>query len=93
MIYPNLSVNDAGHLVFAGFDTAELAQQYGTALMLLDEQAIRARCQTYLKAMADHLPAGSMPLYASKALSFKRIYEIMKEEGMGIDVVSSFMIS
>jgi len=89
MIYPNLSVNDAGHLVFAGYDTTDLAAQYGTALMLLDEQAIRARCQTYIKAMADHLPAGSMPLYASKALSFKRIYEIMKEEGMGIDVVSS----
>ena len=39
--------------------------------------------------MFDSLPAGSMPLYASKALSFKRIYEIMREENMGIDVVSS----
>ena len=28
-------------------------------------------------------------LYASKAASYKRIYEIMAEEGMGIDVVSS----
>ena len=89
MLYDNLSVNAAGHLVFAGYDTTELAAQYGTALMLLDEQAIRSRCRTYLSAMAEHLPAGSMPLYASKALSFKRMYEIMKEEGMGIDVVSS----
>ena len=89
MLYDNLSVNEAGHLVFAGYDTTELAAQYGTALMLLDEQAIRSRCRTYLSAMAAHLPAGSMPLYARKALSFKRIYEIMKEEGMGIDVVSS----
>jgi diaminopimelate decarboxylase len=31
----------------------------------------------------------AIPLYASKANSFKRIYEIMTEEGMGIDVVSS----
>ena len=89
MLYKNLSVNDAGHLCFAGFDTTELAREYGTALMLMDENAIRSRCQEYKKAMADFLPAGSMPLYASKALSFKRIYEIMKEEGMGIDVVSS----
>ncbi len=29
-----------------------------------------------------------MPLYASKAASFKKMYEIVKEEGMGIDVVS-----
>ncbi len=89
MLYDNLSVNEAGHLLFAGYDTTELAAQYGTALMLLDEGAIRNRCRTYLNAMAAHLPAGSMPLYASKALSFKRMYEIMKEEGMGIDVVSS----
>ena len=89
MIYSNLTVNPAGHLVFAGYDTVELAAEYGTPLMLLDEQAIRARCRVYKAAMAEHLPAGSMPLYASKALSFKRMYEIMKEEGMGIDVVSS----
>ena len=36
MLYDNLSVNAAGHLVFAGYDTTELAAQYGTALMLLD---------------------------------------------------------
>jgi len=89
MIYQNLSINEAGHLVFAGLDTTELAAQYGTALMVMDEAVIRNRCRTYKQAMTDSLPAGSMPLYASKALSFKRMYEIMKEEGMGIDVVSS----
>ncbi|MBQ6823586.1 MAG: diaminopimelate decarboxylase, partial [Clostridia bacterium] len=31
----------------------------------------------------------SKPLYASKAISFLRIYEIARVEGMGIDVVSS----
>ena len=81
MLYDNLSVNEAGHLVFAGYDTAELANEHGTSLMLLDESAIRNRCREYISAMAEHLPAGSMPLYASKALSFKRMYEIMKEEG------------
>lgn len=89
MLYQNLSVNETGHLCFAGLDTTELAAQYGTALMLMDENAIRSRCREYKKAMAEYLPAGSMPLYASKALSFKRMYEIMREEGMGIDVVSS----
>ena len=42
MLYKNLSVNDAGHLCFAGFDTTLLAQEYGTALMLMDEGAIRS---------------------------------------------------
>lgn len=88
MLYPNLSVNEHGHLVFAGQDICDLAQQYGTDLMLVDEDLIRERCREYIQAMDDFLPAGSHPLYARKVLCFKGIYEIMKEEGMGIDVVS-----
>ena len=89
MLYRHLAVNEAGHLTFGGYDTTELAAQYGTPAMVMDEAVIRARCREYKQAMADYLPAGSMPLFASKALSFKRIYQIMTEEGMGIDVVSS----
>ncbi|MBE6916456.1 MAG: diaminopimelate decarboxylase [Ruminococcaceae bacterium] len=88
MLYKNLSINEEGHLLFAGHDTVALAKQFGTPAMLIDEDRIRTRCRTYMDAMARYLPAGSRPLYASKALSIKRLYEIMKEEGMGIDVVS-----
>lgn len=88
MIYNDLSVSPEGHLMFAGCDTVALAQTYGTPLLVMDENRIRSRCRAYKKAMADYLPAGSRPLYASKALSMKRIYEIMRQEDMGIDVVS-----
>ena len=89
MLYKTLAINEADHLTFAGYDTTALAKQYGTPLMLVDEATIRGRCREYKKAMADYLPAGSKPSYASKALSIKRIYEIMREEDMGVDVVSS----
>lgn len=88
MIYENLSVSPEGHLLFAGYDTLELAKTFGTALFVMDEERIRQRCREYTKAMADFLPAGSRPLYASKAMSIKRIYEIMAQEDMGVDVVS-----
>ena len=88
MIYNNLAINDAGHLTFAGHDTADLAARYGTPLLVMDEALVRSRCREYISAMASYLPAGSRPLYASKALSMKRMYEIMTEEGMGVDVVS-----
>ena len=88
MLYENLSISPEGHLVFAGYDTLELAQQYGTALFVMDENRIRQRCREYQQAMARFMPAGSRPLYASKAMSIKRIYEIMTEENMGVDVVS-----
>ena len=76
MLYKNLSINGEGHLTFAGHDTVALAKQFGTPAMLIDEDMIRTRCRTYIDAMARHLPAGSKPLYASKALSIKRLYEM-----------------
>ena len=76
------------HLTFAGRDVTELTEKYGTPLYLMDEGKIRSNCRTYKKAMAEHFGDGSFPVFASKAACFKRIYEIMKEENMGIDLVS-----
>ncbi len=87
-ICENLSRDDSGELLFAGSSVSALARQYGTPLYLYDEERIRERCRTYKKAMNAAFGSRQKVLYASKAASFKRIYEIMKEEGMGIDVVS-----
>ena len=89
MLCPNLSINEKGHLCLNGMDTVALAEQYGTPLYLMDEDRIRERCRTYITAMKEAFGEASCPLYASKAASFRQIYRIMKEEGMGIDVVSS----
>ena len=87
-ICENITVNDEGHLCFAGRDTAELAAEFKTPLYLLDEDRIRHNCRVYKAAMDRHFSPGSRPLYASKAASFKEIYRIMSDEGMGVDVVS-----
>lgn len=89
MLHDNLAVNERSHLTIAGADTTELADRYGTPLYVMDEARIRANMQTYIGAMQKHFGEGSRPLFASKALSCKRIYEIAREEGMGIDVVSA----
>ena len=88
MICDNISVNEKGHLTFAGHDTVELAEKYGTPLYLMDEDKIREHVRAYKTAMAEYFPAGSMPEFASKAFSCKQIYRIMAEEGIDIDVVS-----
>ncbi len=88
MICPNLSVREDGQLLFAGQDTAALAAAYGTPLYLMDEDRIRERCRTYVTAASEAFDGNARVLYASKAASFKRMYEIMREEGMGVDVVS-----
>lgn len=88
MICDNISVNEKGHLTFAGYDTVDLAEKYGTPLYLMDEDKIREHVRAYKTAMAEYFPAGSMPEFASKAFSCKQIYRIMAEEGIDIDVVS-----
>jgi len=86
-IVDNLSVNDKGNLTFAGVDTVELAKKYKTPLYLMDEDKIREKCRAYKKALTTYFNCAEV-LYASKAASFKHIYEIVNDENMSVDVVS-----
>ncbi len=89
MICDNISINEAGHLCFAGQDTVELASQYGTPLYLMDADRIRHNCRTYISAMQQAYGDNFEVIYAGKAASFKQMYRIMKEEGMCVDSVSA----
>ena len=89
MICENISRAADGELTFAGVALSPLAKKYGTPLYLYDEDRIRNRCRTYLGAIERAFGARGKALYASKAACFTRLYKIMAEEGMGIDVVSS----
>lgn len=89
MLCSNIGINESGHLTFAGEDTVRLAAHYKTPLYLMDEDRIRENCRLYKAAMQRAFGEGSFPLYASKAASFKRMYVIMHEENMAIDVVSA----
>lgn len=88
MLQSNHSVNAAGHFCVAGVDTVALAGAYGTPLYVMDEALIRAGMRRIADAMARYLPAGSMPFFASKAMSCKELYRIAADEGIGVDVVS-----
>ena len=89
IICENISVNEAGILCFAGQSTLSLAQQYGTPLYLMDEDRIRNRMRVYADGMQKAFGEYGHVLYASKAASFKRLYEIAAEEQIGVDVVSA----
>lgn len=88
MLHSNLNVNDNGNLEFAGVDCTKLAKEYKTPLYVIDEERIRHKCRAYISAMNKHFDGNCETLYASKALSFKDIYKIVKSEGLSIDVVS-----
>lgn len=83
-----LRINDRGNLEIGGCDLTDLAGEFGTPAYVMDENEIRKNCRIYLHSMEEHYNGNGMVLYASKALSCKAVYRIMKEEGMGVDVVS-----
>lgn len=89
LICDNLSVTaDGKNLLFAGRLPRQLMDTYGSGLYVMDEARIRYNARQYVDAMREHFGADSYPLYASKAASFKQMYRIVGEEGMGVDVVS-----
>ncbi len=89
MLHTNLSVNEKNHLTIADADTADLAKEYGTPLMALDEERIKSNMLAYVDAMKKHFGIDAVPFYASKAFSCKYLYRLARETGMGIDIVSS----
>lgn len=88
MLYESLEVKN-GILNFAGHDLTALAKKYGTPLYVMSERVIREKCQSYRTSLNECRCPDSSAVYASKACSFKAIYRIIGEEGLGADVVSS----
>lgn len=84
----NLSVNEKGHLTAGGIDTVELAEKYGTPLYVMDEQLIRKSCKSFKSSIDRFYGGNGLVCYASKAFCCKEMCRIMKEEGIGLDVVS-----
>lgn len=88
MLYPDLAVNEQGHLTIAGHDAVSLAEEYKTALFVMNVDKFRQNCRVYTDTMRECFGDDALPLYASKALCFTGIYRLVNECGMGTDIVS-----
>ena len=88
MLCDNITRDESGALCFAGQRVADLADRWGTPLYLMDEDRLRRNCRMYRDAFRAAFGDGALPLYASKAASFRRLIGIVGEEGLGLDVVS-----
>lgn len=84
----SLGSNEKGHLTVSGVDTVELVKEYGTPLYVMDERTIRGHCRTFQKSIEDNYGGNGLTVYASKAFNCKEMCRIIKDEGLGIDVVS-----
>ena len=70
-----------------GCDLAELAAEYGTPLLVMDEANIRARCRAYRDSFESRYDNATV-VYASKAFISVAMCQLVAEEGLSIDVSS-----
>ncbi len=82
-----MKVNEQDHLEIAGVDTIDLANKYGTPLLIYDVATIRKNIQTYKEALKTYRQNAEIS-YASKAFASVAMYQVIKQENISIDVVS-----
>lgn len=81
-------LNDAGHLMIGGCDSIELAQEYGTPLVVYDVSQIRQQIRSFRRVFdANHVNYAVS--YASKAFAAIAMYQVAAAEGAHVDVVSA----
>src|SRR5579885_1891302 len=79
--------NDRRHLVIGGCDVVDLVAEYGSPLYVYDEATVRAQARRYVEGLKAAAP-DSLVIYASKAFANAAIFQILADEGLGLDVVS-----
>jgi diaminopimelate decarboxylase len=80
------------HLHIGGCDCVELAKTFGTPLYVFDEFTLRSKCHEF-KAEFTKRYSNTIIVYAAKAFLNRAIATILKEEGLGLDVVSGGELS
>lgn len=76
-----------GELTLHGHKLTDIAKEYGTPLFVYDEVAIRNQCRRFHVALKESGLSYTIS-YASKAFSAIQLFNLMAEEGVGLDVVS-----
>lgn len=84
---PTIKINNTGHLEIDGVDTIELADKYGTPLLIYDVTTIRKNIEKFKVALKNYKGTAKIS-YASKAFASVAMYQIINQENISIDVVS-----
>jgi diaminopimelate decarboxylase len=80
-LFPETATIEDRELALAGRRASDLAQEYGTPVLVLCEQTLRARARAYRGAAPEALLA-----YGTKAFPNVEVMRLLAEEGFGADV-------
>jgi diaminopimelate decarboxylase len=89
MVWPLTAERAAdGSLQIGGIALAQLAAEFGTPLYVYDVATIRAQCRRYVAAFRTVYPHTRI-VYAGKAWLSRALLQILRDEGIALDVVSA----
>jgi diaminopimelate decarboxylase len=80
-LFPETASLEEGELTLGGLPATELADRFGTPLVVYCEETLRAQARAYRAAAPDGLV-----LYGSKAFPNLALLRLFAEEGLGMDV-------
>ena len=87
-VFPDTTqIDPNGHLLVGGCDVIELTERFGTPLYVFDEATLRNRCRSFIEEFS-HAYDKVEVVYASKAFINPAIARLIRDEGLGLDVVS-----
>jgi diaminopimelate decarboxylase len=76
---------DDGTVMVGGCRADDLAEEFGTPVLVVAEDALRARAREYVDELSSRWPH-SRVVFASKAFPCTAVQRVMVEEGLGLDV-------
>jgi diaminopimelate decarboxylase len=80
-LFPDTSAVESGELVLGGVRATDLAREFGTPVVVYDEQTLRNQARAYAAAAP-----GALIAYGTKAFPSVAILKLLLEEGLGADV-------
>jgi diaminopimelate decarboxylase len=81
-IWPRGALRVDGVLTLGGIDVRDLAAEFGTPALIMDEADVRSRAREYVDAFGED----SQVFYAAKAFCSRAVLRWVAEEGLGVDV-------
>ncbi len=82
---PGTRTDDDGTVVVGGCRLDDLATEFGTPVMVVDEGALRDRAREYLHEFRSRRPRSEVA-FASKSFPCTAVQRLMVEEGLHLDV-------
>ena len=80
-LFPDTAALDGGELILGGVRATDLAREFGTPLVVYDEQTLRGQARAYTAAAP-----GALVAYGTKAFPSIAVLKIFLDEGIGADV-------